>query len=237
VRSGVSSFYHADAQGTITSLSNTTGALVQTYGYDSFGKVTSSSGSLQNSFQYTSREFDPETNLHFYRSRYYDPQIGRFLSEDPIAFLASLNFYVYAFNSPVYWVDPFGLDVTIKLYPASNPYGHVGIGVNSMKTEGFYPDHDAPAYPGHILPDTATPLKCMIIHTTPQQDQKIQDYINSRKRKPGWWRLPGRDCSNFVHDALKAGGVDVDDSSLPPKLWSNLDQLPHQMCSQVTPIF
>src|SRR6516165_7367856 len=65
-----------------------------------------------------------------------------------------------------------------------NPYGHIGIGVNTPQTEGFYPDIDLPAYPGHILPDTLPPIKCMIIHTSPDQDKNIQDFINSRKKTP-----------------------------------------------------
>jgi len=49
------------------------GALAQTYTFDSFGKQTASSGSLTSPFQYTGREFDPETGLYYYRARYYDP--------------------------------------------------------------------------------------------------------------------------------------------------------------------
>jgi hypothetical protein len=73
LRAGTTSYYHADGLGSITSLSNTAGALVQTYGYDSFGKQLSSTGSLTNPFQYTGREFDAETSLYFNRARYLRP--------------------------------------------------------------------------------------------------------------------------------------------------------------------
>jgi RHS repeat-associated protein len=108
LRSSATSYYQADGLGSITSLSTGTGALVQTYGYDSFGKQTSSSGSLTNSFQYAAREFDAETNLYYYRNRYYDPGIGRFISEDPIGFEGGINPYAYANNEPVLFLDPFG---------------------------------------------------------------------------------------------------------------------------------
>ena len=93
----------------VTSLSNGAGALAQTYTFDSFGKQTASSGSLVNPFQYTARELDSETNLYFYRARYYDFAVGRFLSEDPLAFDAGLNFYNYVNGNPTNLADPFGL--------------------------------------------------------------------------------------------------------------------------------
>lgn len=45
----------------------------------------------------------------YYRARYYDPAAGRFLSEDPVRFAASVNFYSYVKNSPVVRIDPNGL--------------------------------------------------------------------------------------------------------------------------------
>src|SRR5579883_465479 len=69
LRSGTTSYYQVDGLKTVTSLSNTAGALAQTYTFDSFGKQTASSGSLTNPFQYTGREFDTETNLDFLRAR------------------------------------------------------------------------------------------------------------------------------------------------------------------------
>ena len=111
LRSSTTSYYDADGLGSITSLSNSAGALAQTYGYDSFGKQTSSSGSLTNPFQFTAREFDAERSLYYYRARYYDPDGGRFLGEDPLQFAThGSNFYAYAVNSPTNFGDPSGLD-------------------------------------------------------------------------------------------------------------------------------
>jgi RHS repeat-associated protein len=109
LRSGAASFYHADGLGSITSLTNTSGALAQTYTFDSFGKQTASSGSLVNPFQYTGRESDPETGLYYYRARYYDPAAGHFTGEDPAGFIAGINFYAYVKNDPLDFVDPYGL--------------------------------------------------------------------------------------------------------------------------------
>src|SRR5881392_3025113 len=108
LRSGATSFYHADGLGTITSLANTSGTLAQTYTFDSFGKQTASSGSLTNPFKFTARESDTETNLYFYRARYYDPNPGRFLTEDPIRFRGGINFYSYSKNRPTLLRDPSG---------------------------------------------------------------------------------------------------------------------------------
>lgn len=109
VRSGATSYYQADGLGSVTSLTNSAGAAAQTYTYDSFGKQTGSSGSLTNPFQYTAREFDSETGLYFYRARYHDPQIGRFLLEDPVYTGDEKSLYAYVGNNPTNYVDPWGL--------------------------------------------------------------------------------------------------------------------------------
>jgi RHS repeat-associated protein len=108
LRSGTTSYYQQDGLGSVTSLSNSAGALSNTYTYDNYGRVISSTGSLTNPFQYTGREFDSETGLLFNRARYFDPSVGRFLSEDPIRFMAGLNFYPYTRNNPVIRTDPSG---------------------------------------------------------------------------------------------------------------------------------
>ncbi len=150
LRSGAVSYYHTDGLGSITSLSNSAGALAQTYGYDSFGKQTSSSGSLTNPFQFTGREFDNETSLYYYRSRYLDVSTGRFLSEDPIAFLAGTNFYTYVDNDPVGWADPTGQQKCkscgIKKGPEYNVSGTVPGGTGfTFHAEFLNDDEHSPA--------------------------------------------------------------------------------------------
>jgi len=54
------------------------------------------------------RRYDKETNLYYFRARYYDPIMGRFLSVDPMGYKDSMNLY-QAFNqNPINFVDPFG---------------------------------------------------------------------------------------------------------------------------------
>jgi len=90
-------------------VSNSAGALANTYTFDSYGKLTASTGTITNPFQYTAREFDAETGTYEYRARYYDPSTGRFLSEDPLKFGSGVNFYAYVGNSPINLLDPSGL--------------------------------------------------------------------------------------------------------------------------------
>jgi len=106
---GTTYFYEADGLGSITSLSSSTGTLPQKYVYDTYGNLTSSTGSVTNPFQFTARENDSETGLYYYRARYYDPSVGRFLSEDRIRFDAGINFYPYVDNNPTDLTDPNGL--------------------------------------------------------------------------------------------------------------------------------
>jgi RHS repeat-associated protein len=109
LRSSATSYFQADGLGSITSLSNAAGALANTYTYDSFGKLTTSTGSVANPFQYTGRELDSESGLYYYRARYFDQVAGRFLSEDAMTFGGGTDFYLYVRNSPTNLIDPTGL--------------------------------------------------------------------------------------------------------------------------------
>jgi RHS repeat-associated protein len=63
-----------------------------------------------NPFLHTAREFDTETGLYYDRARYYDPNTGRFLSEDSVR---TVNLYEYVKSNPINLTDPFGLEPTI----------------------------------------------------------------------------------------------------------------------------
>ncbi len=97
-----------DALGSTLGLTDSTGTVQTSYSFEPFGNTTQSGSSTTNSFAYTGRELDAG-NLYFYRARYYNPALQRFISEDPIGLNGGTNFYVYGRNNPVSLKDPFGL--------------------------------------------------------------------------------------------------------------------------------
>ncbi|MEA2091964.1 MAG: RHS repeat-associated core domain-containing protein, partial [Campylobacterota bacterium] len=107
--SGNRYYYHKDYLGSVVGLSDSAGNSVESYSYDTYGKtVKSSSVDTGNPFAFTSREMDDD-DLYYYRARYYDPTVGRFLSEDTLGFVSGdFNFYRYVLNNPVNNIDPHG---------------------------------------------------------------------------------------------------------------------------------
>jgi RHS repeat-associated protein len=101
------SYYLSDHLGSTAGVTDASGNLVETGSYDSFGN---SAGSGLTRYGYTGRERDPDTGIMYYRARWYDPQLGRFVSEDPIGFRGrDVNLYGYVKNSPLSYRDPSGL--------------------------------------------------------------------------------------------------------------------------------
>jgi RHS repeat-associated protein len=102
----------SDQIGTTRDLVNNSGALLNHFTYDSFGTQTGSTpnATVDTRYKFTGREFDDETGDYFYRSRYYDPEVGRFLGEDAIGFGGGdANLYRYVGNDPINGSDPFGM--------------------------------------------------------------------------------------------------------------------------------
>lgn len=98
-----------DALGSSIALADSTGTLQTQYTFDPFGNTTTSGGATTNSFAYTGRELDA-TELYFYRARYYNPLVQRFISEDPSDILGGINLYAYAGDNPIRFRDPLGLN-------------------------------------------------------------------------------------------------------------------------------
>ena len=122
-------YYNYDGLGSVTAITDSSGNVVQNYEYDTFGKIVNQTGSVENSYTYTGREWNAESGLYFYRARYYDPTIGRFINADPIGFAGGdVNFYVYVQNNPVNWNDPVGL-LTFQI--GFSGTGGYGVGATS----------------------------------------------------------------------------------------------------------
>ncbi|MBN1826989.1 MAG: RHS repeat-associated core domain-containing protein [Candidatus Eisenbacteria bacterium] len=103
---------HADGLGTPILATDDDGAVVAAWTLDAFGRPIERSGDADLPLLFTGRPYDDATGLYDFRARWYDPNIGRFLSPDPAFDPESpperLNPYVYARNAPTRWTDPFG---------------------------------------------------------------------------------------------------------------------------------
>ncbi|OMH25755.1 RHS repeat-associated core domain-containing protein [Motiliproteus sp. MSK22-1] len=104
-------YYHRDHQGSIIALTNEAGEIVEKLDYDnSYGVLHGYSKQIEtyNPYGFTGRETDA-SDLYYYRARYYDPTIQRFISRDPIGFESGdCNFYRYVENNPNNLIDPLG---------------------------------------------------------------------------------------------------------------------------------
>ena len=115
--SGTTNYYYLkDLANTVLALANSSGLIVESYDYDAYGNVTikNSGGSVistsayGNRFLFQGREYDYTTQLYHFRARWYDPETGRWLSNDPIGISGGLNLYAFCSNDPVNFVDPRG---------------------------------------------------------------------------------------------------------------------------------
>ena len=104
--------YLYDGHGTVRALANESGKLTDTYTYDAFGNLISSTGSTANNYRYCGEQFDSTTRLYYLRARYMDTNTGRFTSQDTYAGSTadpiSLHKYLYANSNPVSNSDPSG---------------------------------------------------------------------------------------------------------------------------------
>ncbi|MBR1759090.1 MAG: RHS repeat-associated core domain-containing protein [Lachnospiraceae bacterium] len=128
-------------QGDVTSIINDSGTVVGSYVYDAWGKATSITGTIAqaNPIRYRGYYFDDETGFYYLRSRYYDPEICRFVNADSFAYAGanrefiSFNLFAYCLNNSVKHQDQSG-SVTIETIIL---VGSILIGVGCAATTGY----------------------------------------------------------------------------------------------------
>jgi len=134
-------YYHQDVLGNVTALTDTTGLVVEKYAYDIYGApvIHAPVGGLRansmfgNPYLFTGRVWVAGIGLYDYRNRYYSPEIGRWLSRDPIGEKGGINLYRYVDNSPVNFSDPTGLE-KLKIPGISLPTGDDGFPSSAYHT-------------------------------------------------------------------------------------------------------
>ncbi|NLW46989.1 MAG: hypothetical protein GXY86_06600 [Firmicutes bacterium] len=100
-------FYHTDHLGSTVAVTDEAGQTVWTGEYTPFGGKHSVAGEMAKAAKFTGKDLDEDIGLYYFNARWYDQEIGRFISEDPIQF--GLNWYTYGSNNPLSRIDPSGL--------------------------------------------------------------------------------------------------------------------------------
>lgn len=203
-------YYHADALGNVTTVTDHDGSVVQSYEYDSFGMVKASTG-FRNSYTYTGREWDKEAGLYYYRARYYDPMEGRFIQKDPIGFRGGdVNLYGYVQNRPIILTDPTGLAYFAKRHLSFLPLALTNPNDEKYSCELvheqlFFEDEKLPTNIGYFSdssvprPDSAKELSTYtIISSQHFNDCVMREAVNKVKTKP--YLLLGYNCQNWAKE-------------------------------------
>jgi RHS repeat-associated protein len=131
-------YFHHDGLGSIRDITDTSGNVLTSYDYDAFGEVKQGYIGKYNYNSFTGKQYDPESKLFYFGARWYDAKVGRFVTKDPMLepvilqifpipledtsdpsssdFIVpdmidtpqDLHSYMYCYNNPINWIDPFG---------------------------------------------------------------------------------------------------------------------------------
>lgn len=130
--------YYYNSHGDVVKIKDANGNVLNTYDYDIWGNLIAGKvkETMSNPFMYAGEMYDKESGFYYLRARYYDPKIGRFISEDTykgqVDNPLSMNRYTYTHNNPLRFVDPSG-------HAVSEPWGNGGIKKDS---NGVLRTHD-----------------------------------------------------------------------------------------------
>jgi RHS repeat-associated protein len=251
-----------DHLGSVRDVVSDTGVTLGRITYDSFGQVTNTTGIVDTLFRYTARPSLASTGLYDYRARAYDPRIGQFLSEDPIAFTANdPNLRRYVGNEPTRYTDPSGLKQSFPMVgrPETGVNGHQIAGTLGAATAGVTgcsPGALAGAMSVLAAQEMlARMLEAMLLrameflrrkgldgHDAASRAEFYRLYALLTRRVTGWY--PGEGSGDVrsampwedpVTGAAIAGGLLRPDGALMQLLWRRVFGGPRENCAPVKP--
>jgi RHS repeat-associated protein len=190
--------YLTDALGSVIAQTNDEQAVQNFYGYTPYGETQALGPDEGNAIQYTAREND-QTGLYYYRARYYDPVLKRFVSEDPIGMAGGTHFYAYVRGNPINYRDPLGLKIWTRggnewtdvpmgdgWSPWNGPSGGQGSAGPSICAS------DPPPLSPPYLPPNAEPStpNTVVAGNSPNYEacRQMCWELSKFMKTPGWWK-------------------------------------------------
>jgi RHS repeat-associated protein len=153
-------FLHADERGSIIAISDSAGAVIGTNSYDEYGVPTSPT---TGRFQYTGQAWISSLGLYYYRARFYNPRLGRFMQPDPIGYGGGMNMYAYAEGNPINRTDPTGLAYEEAIEVIGK----------RQKIDGGSRPPPMPFQPGAVSSSGGERMDCNVLGCQPEQALEV----------------------------------------------------------------
>jgi RHS repeat-associated protein len=167
--------------------------------------------------------FDEETGLSYNLHRYYDAATGRYMQADPIGLEGGWNRFRYVGGNPLSYSDSLGLDADVTVYFYPGGLGHIGIGVNGGKPQGYYPNTNGsvnsmryifPGVPGAVLQDSGPQLgtpftKSVRLPASDEMAKGVLKSLNILEKSPGTYNLIYNNCTTVMSDILYKNGFEI----------------------------
>jgi len=204
------------------------GTLVARFDYDPWGRSTTVVSTTLPDFNFTALYRHSQSNLDMAVRRFYDPDLGRWLSRDPIEEKGGVNLYRYVANNPVGLIDPSGLDAIVLIdHSAVLGFGHVAVLVGDNSTGWSYYSRNGYGTGPYGDPNGNSVLRtyrtvadfindraestrydeAYHIRTTPDEDLAMTTYGDQHYRDPYHTKWPPSDnCADLTAEILEIGG-------------------------------
>lgn len=149
-------------------------------------------------------------------ARWYDPQTGKFMTRDPLGEYADVNLYRYTRNSPINWVDPFGLDIAViyGLPQGNNVFGHIAVGVSGYGVYSYGTPEPFGSSTSQYLRNQAKYRDSIVwvLPTSKEQDAAfVAAFLKANASGPN---TAMNNCADMVGAGLKAAGLLKDRAAL-----------------------